>query len=132
TGVLPKQIRIPFGAHSYTAELFELGPVSPHVTGIIVFAQHGFFIGPPSHEQWHQNDIFKEIVARNPHDQTLWYYGADEGWFTTWVLHYYSKRYHVVRVAAPQDAQFLLARGDLPDGVTDTFAEVKEYPLPYG
>ena len=58
TGLLPKDITIPLKPRSFTSDLADFAPPeSGRITGIVVFAQHGFRVGPPSSEEWHQEDV---------------------------------------------------------------------------
>lgn len=132
TSVLPQQITIPIKARSFTSNILNfIPPESKRVTGVVVFAQHGFIIGKPSSQKWYQDTVFKEIDSRS-HGATFWYSGpADELWFQTWGIRYYALRYRARWVAYPQQAQFLIVRGAVPRGVTRGFVELKRYRLPY-
>ena len=132
TGLLPKRIAIPVKARSFTSDLVEFAPPeSPRVTGIVVFAQHGFLVGPPSSDDWHQDDLFDAIVSRG--NGPFWYSGpSDSIWFQTWGLRYYSYKDKSTWVVSPRDARFLIIRGAIPSGVTSGFAQVTAYRLPDG
>lgn len=131
TSLLPGRIAIPLKARSATSNLFEfLPPESVTVKGIVVFAQHGFVIGQPSGQRWHQDAIFREIADRG--GKSFAYYGEplETIWFNTWGVRYYGLRYHALWVA-PESAQFLIVRGPVVAGSTKGFVQIKEYQLPY-
>jgi 4-amino-4-deoxy-L-arabinose transferase-like glycosyltransferase len=130
TSLLPKSITIHLKPSALTSSIVEFAPPeSVTVRGVVVFAQHGFLIGAPSKDDWHQDDIFNEIVSRG--GGTFGYIGpADEIWFQTWGIRYYAYRTNTTWVNPPF-ARFLIVRGEVPAGSTTGFVVVKEYPLPY-
>jgi hypothetical protein len=131
TGLLPKSITIPLKARSFTSNILEFAPPeSPRVKGIVIFAQHGFLVGPPSSDDWHQDDVFNEIVSRG--GGSFWYSGPqDEIWFQTWGIRYYSYKDNCTWVASTQEAKFLIIRGAVPPGATAGFLQIKRYRLRY-
>jgi hypothetical protein len=132
TSLLPNEMKIPLARGSLTANLYDLAPPeSDRVTGIVIFAQHGFRVGAPSDEEWHQEEVFKEMAARGG-DTTFWYTDPGEAiWFNTWGVRYYAFKYDALWVGSPQEAQFLIIRGPVPEGVTAGFVQIKQYRLPY-
>lgn len=132
TSFVPKDITIQLKARSFTSDLVDFAPPeSTRVKGIVVFAQHGFRIGAPSSQQWHQEDVFKDIASRRK-DTTFWFTEpAETIWFTSWGIRYFEFKYHMHWVPSARDAQFLIIRGPVPPGVTDGFMQIKEYSLPY-
>jgi hypothetical protein len=132
TSLLPKDMTIPLKARSFTSDLEDFAPPeSTRVKGIVIFAQHGFRVGAPSSQQWHQEDVFKDIASRRK-DATFWFTEpAETIWFTTWGIRYFEFKYHMNWVPSARDAQFLIIRGPVPPGVTQGFRQIKEYPLPY-
>ena len=96
----------------------------------MLFAQHGFLLGPPSRQEWHQADLFREIAARG--GKSFAYSGnpLETIWFNTWGIRYYALRYHLSWVF-PNAAQFLIVRGPVPPGLTGGFVEIRDYSLPY-
>jgi 4-amino-4-deoxy-L-arabinose transferase-like glycosyltransferase len=132
TSLLPKDITIQLKARSFTSDLEDFAPPeSTRVKGIVVFAQHGFRVGAPSSQQWHQEDVFKDIASRRK-DAAFWFTEpAETIWFNSWGIRYFEFKYHMHWVPSARDAQFLIIRGPVPAGVTDGFTEIKEYSLPY-
>jgi 4-amino-4-deoxy-L-arabinose transferase-like glycosyltransferase len=141
TGLLPNTIKIPLATRSYTSDLVTRALPEPlRVTGIVVFDQHSYFVGAPSHDQWHQEDAFKEMAALGTGGFA--YSGppttsgcvelpaCDQIWFQTWGLRYYGLRYHRA-YTAPEVARFLITRGPQPPGVTRGFVLIKKWPLRY-
>jgi hypothetical protein len=128
TSLLPEEVKVPIGAGSLTSDLSNYQPPESYrVTGIVIFAQSS----GPSDEEWHQEDPFKEMSARGE-NPTFWFTEPRETtWFTSWGIRYYAFRYHATWVGLPQDAQFLIIRGPVPEGVTDGFVQIKQYNLPY-
>jgi len=66
----------------------------PGVGAVSALAQHGYIIGPPSSEQWHQEDIFKLIQRQSGSNQSLRFDGLDTIWFNGWGMTYYAAAYH--------------------------------------
>ncbi len=132
TGLLPKDITIPLKPRSFTSDLADFAPPeSGRITGIVVFAQHGFRVGPPSSEEWHQEDVVREIATRGGRT-SFWFTEPRETiWFTTWGIRYFAFKYHVRWVASARNAEFLIIRGPVPADVVRGYAEVKRYSLPY-
>jgi 4-amino-4-deoxy-L-arabinose transferase-like glycosyltransferase len=134
TSLLPRDITIPIKARSYTSNIFHLSPPeSIRVKGIVVFAQHGFIISQPSDEEWHKEDLFREMAARSNGEQaTFWYSAGPETiWFTTWDTWYFSLKYDALWLADPAAARFLIIRGPVQSDVTAGFVKIKEFRLPY-
>jgi 4-amino-4-deoxy-L-arabinose transferase-like glycosyltransferase len=137
TSLLPKDLVVHLRPRAYTSDLGAFMPgydagSATRARGIVLFAQHGWLVGPPTHERWYQEDAFREIATRNRSGSTFWFKGRDSIWFNTWGTRYYSIRYHSVWVASPGEAQFLIVRGPVPAGVTDGFARIKRFRLPDG
>jgi Dolichyl-phosphate-mannose-protein mannosyltransferase len=132
TSLLPKDITIPLKARSFTSDLADFAPPeSSRVTGIVLFAQHGFRVGAPSSQQWHQEDVFREMASRRMNASFWFTEPAETIWFTSWGIRYFAFKYHMSWVPSTNEAQFLIIRGPVPAGVTNGFRQIKEYPLPY-
>jgi hypothetical protein len=118
TSLLPASIVLDMPATSF----------SP--SAVTLFAQHGYIIGPPTHESWHQEEAFR-IMSRAPvSERTFSYRGAGTIWFNAHGLRYYASRYDATRAGATQ-ARFLLERGD--GLVTPTgFSPIRRWRLPDG
>ena len=134
TSAFSNTVKIPIATGSLTSDVSTFAPPkTTRVTGLVLFNQRPLFLGPASDEEWHQEDVFKEMVARGGPNPSFWFTDpADSIWFNTWGIRYYSYRYGATWVGLPQEAQFLLIRGPTPAGVTTGFTEVKRYGLPYG
>jgi hypothetical protein len=133
TSLLPKEIAIRFGAHSYSSNLLTYTPDgnSTYIRGITFFAQHGEVVGPPSSEKWYQQQVFEQIAGEGE-QPTFWYQGPDSIWFNTWGTRYYSLKYHETWVATPDQANFLVIRGVSGSPIPGGFAEIARYRLPDG
>jgi 4-amino-4-deoxy-L-arabinose transferase-like glycosyltransferase len=136
TSLLPKDLVIHLKPRAYTGDLVAFMPgydagSATRAQGIVLFAQHGWLVGPPRHERWYQEDAFREIAARS-RSSTFWFTGGDSIWFNTWGTRYYSTKYRSTWVASPGEAQFLIVRGPVPAGVSQGFARIKRYRLSDG
>lgn len=108
--------------------------IPTHVTvgPITVFAQKGYIIGPPSQENWYQQEIIN-YIANQPGDSVfLDNSGPDVMWFNNWANRYYSQLYGVAGTTKPAEANYALVR---PGTTIEGWAEVKEvkrFVLPDG
>lgn len=94
---------------------------------IPVYAERGYIIGPPTHEQWGLQDVFAYLSCQPTGHRHLVYTGPDTIWFNNWDFTYYAERYNVAmtskesadyaltRSAKPLTGESLLSR-TLPDG----------------
>jgi hypothetical protein len=135
TGVVPKDWVIHIKPRSYTSDIVAFMPgydagSATRAQGITLFAQHGWLVGPPSGEQWHQEDVFKDIATRAPKSPFA-FTGGDSIWFNTWGTRYYSLKYELPWVFQGQ-ARFLIIRGPPQAGATRGFAQMRQYRLPDG
>ena len=48
---------------------------------VTLFGQHGYIIGPPTHEKWHQADPFRTIARAPPSERAFSYTGPSTIWF---------------------------------------------------
>jgi 4-amino-4-deoxy-L-arabinose transferase-like glycosyltransferase len=95
---------------------------------LTVFSQYGYIDGPPTHENWHQADIFK-VIARFPRSQrTFTYEGPDPIWFNYYGLDYYSLRYDAKWLRDGR-ASFLIELGS-PRVVHRGYARLERWRLP--
>jgi hypothetical protein len=120
TSLLPSSIAVDVPSTSF---------IPNHVN---VFAQHGYIIGAPTDENWHQADAFR-IMARLPHSERVFAYrGPYTLWFTDHGLNYYSLRYDVTWVHRKgARTRFLLERSReqaKPLG----YVRLHRWPLPDG
>jgi 4-amino-4-deoxy-L-arabinose transferase-like glycosyltransferase len=79
-------------------------------SGLTLFAQSGYIIGPPTHEDWHQADVFAALARFPRPERTFAYRGPDTIWFNGHGLRYYALTHDATQVDAAQ-ARFLLERG---------------------
>jgi 4-amino-4-deoxy-L-arabinose transferase-like glycosyltransferase len=118
TSLLPKSI-------TFDAPSTSFGP--PVVT---LFGQHGYIIGPPTHENWHQDDPFRTIASFPQAERSFAYEGPDTVWFNKHGLSYYAQMYRVKWVEIGR-GRFLLDRGEghaTPRG----YARLERWRLPDG
>jgi hypothetical protein len=133
TSLLPKDLTIHLKARPYTSNLFQfMPPESVTVTGITLFAQHGFIIGKPSHDNWYLDKVFKQMAAKAEH-RPFWY-GSDTDtiWFNDHAVRYYALRYGLPWVGTQDAADFLVIRQAAPPAVPSGFVEIEHDLLPYG
>jgi 4-amino-4-deoxy-L-arabinose transferase-like glycosyltransferase len=99
--------------------------------GFTVFAQHGYIIGPPTHEHWYQQQVFAQI-AHSGGMPTFTYTGADSIWFNTWGTRYYALLYNLTWVASPDQAGYLVYRDVPSPSIPAGFGRVGSWTLPDG
>ena len=138
TGLLPKDWVIHLKPRSYTSDLVAFMPgydagSATRAQGIVLFAQHGWLVGPPSAGAWHEDDVFRQMAARS-NQPAFWFWpsypAGDSIWLNTWSTRYYSLRYGATWVGSPNEARFLVIRGAAPAGLTRGFVTVSRYVLP--
>jgi 4-amino-4-deoxy-L-arabinose transferase-like glycosyltransferase len=99
-------------------------------TSLVVFAQHGYIIGPPTHEDWHQAESVRALTVVPADHRTFRYEGPDTIWFNEFGLNYYALRYDA-QLVTNGPAHFLVYRGPLPS-TPPGFVERRRWPLPDG
>ena len=85
--------------------------INYHDTAYVMFAPHGYIIGAPTREQWHQEDVLR-YIQQQPGAHTFSFSGPDTIWFNMWGLRYYSEKYGLT-VVSPQEAAYRLDRSSL-------------------
>jgi 4-amino-4-deoxy-L-arabinose transferase-like glycosyltransferase len=118
TSVLPKEVRL-------RLPTTRIGPSS-----LTVFAQHGYLIGPPTDERWHQADVFTAMTRYPRSQRTFAFEGAETTWFNHWGLSYYALRYGA-RPTSVSDATFVIERGRAGDRLLG-YTRLKGWQLPGG
>jgi dolichyl-phosphate-mannose-protein mannosyltransferase len=118
TSLLPRNLEISLPSTSF----------SP--SSLVVFAQRGYLIGPPSHENWHQEDVFRTMAAFPRAKRSFAYAGPDTIWFNAHGLSYYAFRFDATRVTRRR-AHFLIDRGG-STGATAGFRPLRHWRLPDG
>ncbi len=98
----------------------------PNVT---LFAQHGYIIGAPTNELWHQEEIFKSVAGKS---LSINYSGPESIWFNNWGIAYYSNLYHVALVSDSRKADRVAIRSSSTVVAPDGFLEKHIYCLPDG
>jgi dolichyl-phosphate-mannose-protein mannosyltransferase len=98
-----------------------------HVT---LFGQHGYLVGPPTREDWHQSDAVS-VMTRVPRaDRTFAFLGRESIWFNKFGIDYYARRIGA-HWRPRSSAHFLIARGSAP--VTPPgLVQVARWQLPDG
>jgi hypothetical protein len=110
---------VAFAVGAFEANSFgnPLLPAEMDAGPIVAFAQHGYIIGAPTHENWHLEDAVAQVAARWP-GGTVSYAGLDTIWCNPWDVRYYAAKYGLTYVDSNADAT--VTRGDvgvaLPDG----------------
>jgi 4-amino-4-deoxy-L-arabinose transferase-like glycosyltransferase len=118
TSLLPKNVAVdtkatPFGA-------------------VTLFAQHGYIIGPPTRENWHQQQLVRIVAAAPPGSRSLTFRGPETIWFNAWDLWYASQRYRVPLVKSFDAADYVIVRGDGRRPPAASFERIRRFPLPEG
>lgn len=112
--------------------------IGPHP--VVVFAQRGYIIGPPSGEDWRLEAIFRDVAADPSPGKDLWYVGDDTLWFNGWAMAWY-EAFYPVRVTSAhalvpagdrERASFLAIRATTTPPAPDGFEPFRAYPLPDG
>jgi 4-amino-4-deoxy-L-arabinose transferase-like glycosyltransferase len=80
---------------------------------VTVFAQRGYIIGPPTHEQWGLQRVFLYVQKQPADRRSVSYSGTQTIWLNSWDLQYYSLLDGVALAPAPQ-AGFQLKRTSGP------------------
>ncbi len=99
---------------------------------VTLFAQHGYIIGPPTSENWHQQQLVELVAAAPPGRRSLTFRGPDTIWFNAWGLWYFSQRYHFPLVESFDAADYVVVRGHGRRPPAATFARIRRFPLPDG
>jgi len=76
---------------------------------VSLYANRGYLIGPPSGENWHQEEIFSTIQRRS-RTARLWYRIPSSIWFNDSGMRYYGMRYGIRIVTSQRDATFIAIR----------------------
>jgi dolichyl-phosphate-mannose-protein mannosyltransferase len=121
----------PGGPVSAIPETNEQGATLPR-SGVRIWAQDGFLNGPPSGENWHQEDLFEE-AARSP-KRALFYQGPLTIWFNGFAMQYYGLKHNVTWVATPEEADVAGIRtaGDQRVTAPGGFNALRFFSLPDG
>ena len=122
TSLLPKNVEVQLGSGALAGNISSLDDGS-----ITLFAQHGYPIGPPTHEQWHQEDLFRAIASVPKAERTFVFEGGDSMWFNTWGTRYYALRYDATWIADQSAASFLIVRGPPTSPVPSGFGQIRSY-----
>jgi hypothetical protein len=101
---------------------------------IRIWSQDGFVSGPPSGERWYQEEMFREAKAEGA--RTLFFQGPpiDFIWFNGFAMQYFARKYGLVWVASPDQADFAgirVGRGESASPPAG-FGEVGRFSLPDG
>jgi hypothetical protein len=127
TSLLPRNLTVHLGSSALAGNipLLDSGEVT-------LFAQHGYIFGPPTSENWHQEDLFKTIATAPPSERRFVFTGADTIWFNSWGTRYYALRYGARWVSRLDLASFLIVRGSRSAAIPASFVRIRSYTLPDG
>jgi uncharacterized membrane protein YfbV (UPF0208 family) len=98
---------------------------------VALFAQRGYIIGPPTHEQWYQEAFVKRVAATKPGAE-LWYDGPGTLWFNHSGFYYFAARYGVRFSIVPDRADFIVRRRSSPPSAPSGFRPLESHRLPDG
>lgn len=96
----------------------------------IVFAQHGYLIGPPTHEEWHQEEVVRMIAGQPSGEKDMTFRGLDTMYFNSWGLYYFSRKYRVDFQQAADRTTYLLLREMKEPAVPRGYKRIKRFDLP--
>ncbi len=110
--VLPNDLEFRLGSGPALAGIPSIG-LDGKVT---LFRRVAYLIGPPTSENWHQEDVFRTMEGVAPGERRFAYIGPFTIWFNQFGLRYYRLRYDASWVSRAR-ARFLIVRGhhDLAD-----------------
>lgn len=127
TSLLPKDLSLRLGPGPLLGNIPSLQLGSKATT---LFSQVPYIIGPPSSENWHQEDAFRAMERVAPAQRSFAYRGSDSIWFNLFGIRYYALRFDAEWVGIRR-AHFLLVRGAAaPDSVRLT--RLERWRLPDG
>ncbi len=111
---------------------FDVSAAGVGLSHVEAFGQHGYINGPPTRENWHQEDPFLTMKRVPERLRSFRYSGPDTIWFNKDGLAYYAIRYHIrFIIGGKRRPQFRLARGDA-HGVPRGFVQREHWRLPDG
>jgi 4-amino-4-deoxy-L-arabinose transferase-like glycosyltransferase len=124
-------VAVSFGISILPGEVSFALPSTPVTqTRATLLAQHGYIVGHPTREDWHQDDLF-EIIGRYPQaERTFGYWGPDTIWFNRWGLEYLRLRYDAQRASIGEE-RFFIFRGP-PSATPAGFTALRRWRLPDG
>jgi 4-amino-4-deoxy-L-arabinose transferase-like glycosyltransferase len=125
---------VAYGTVAFLAISFGTSLLPKNLTsrGHTLFAQHGYIIGPPTSENWHQQQLMKTVAAAPAGSRRLTFRGPDTIWFNTWGLWYYAQRYDVRLVPSFGRADYVIVRAHGRRPPAASFERIRDYPLPDG
>lgn len=107
--------------------------ILPASADITVFGFHGYIIGPPSGEHWHQAEAFSAIEqSPGPAPKVVYVDTLDTIWFNQWGNQYYGLREGVALSGKLSDAGFLLSRQAGGTAVPQGFERIGRWTEPDG
>ena len=133
TGLLPRTVAIHVGANSLMSPTVGADPARAPCTPrcLMLFAQHGYVLGPPSSERWYQQQVFQQIGRAPKSERTFSFEGGDSIWFNTWGTRYYAALVDATWLQ-PYLGEFAIVRGPQPSPLPAGFRAVADYTLPDG
>jgi hypothetical protein len=99
---------------------------------LVLFKPGGYLIGPPTREQWHQEEIFRMMAADPNPLKDMAFKGLDTIWFNWGGNAYFGSLYGVQIKNEDPHPDYFLFRGKEKTGPIDGYLLYKEFALPDG
>ncbi len=100
--------------------------------GITFLSAHGYLIGAPTHENWHQEEIIQAIASYPPEEREEAFPGPETLWFNGCGMGFYAKKYGVQTRSIEDRPAFLVLRGATEPTVPEGYYLIQKYVLPDG
>lgn len=107
-------------------------PNTNHLGGITIFDQKGYLIGSPTGENWHQEEIFKDISSQAGGKTLYIGFIPDEMYFNNWGSQYYALVNNITITDNLLNANYVVVKKGLRNVSWPSSVVVKEYSLPNG
>ncbi len=97
-----------------------------------VFGQHGYILGPPTKEDWHQEEVMRMISRQPSEDREMIFKGFDSIYFNAWAFYYFSRLYGVKYDPdhPPENPPFILWREKAMPPSPPNYRLLQKFVLP--
>lgn len=99
-----------FAYCAYAFYFISFGQGDLSFKGVSLMSAHGYLIGAPSHENWHQEELARTIAGYPPKEREVAFPGEDTMYFNGFALSYYGKRYGITIKSVEEKPAFLILR----------------------
>jgi 4-amino-4-deoxy-L-arabinose transferase-like glycosyltransferase len=125
--VLPDDLQFRLGPSALLGDIPSIGLDGK----MSVFRRVPYLVGPPTNQNWHQEDAFRVMERVPPPERRFAYLGRTTIWFNQYGLRYYRLRYDAMWVS-PKQARFLLIRGHWNLTALGPLRQLDRWHLPDG